>query len=173
MIRLIYAAARNNVIGHEGKILWYLPVDLKHFKELTENHIVIMGRKTYDSIPLKFRPFKNRQNVVITNNRELFIPFVDIQYSLTAAIEKYINDKRDIFIIGGESLLKEGLDIAEQIDLTFVKIDVVGDTFGPEIDYTKYCITDVQSGKENDIDYSFLTIKNRLTYQPSGRRPAI
>ena len=164
MIKLIYAKSKNNVIGKDGTIPWYIPNDLKHFKELTMGHIVIMGRKTYDSLPLRFRPLEGRENVVITNNRELFIPYVDIQYSLKSAIEKYINDKRDIFIIGGASLYNEGVDYADQIEMTSVDINVDGDTHGPEIDYTKWIITNAKQHKQDMIDYSFVTLNRRKPF---------
>lgn len=161
MIRLILAKSKNNVIGKDGTIPWYIPNDLKHFRELTMGHIVIMGRKTYDSLPLRFRPLAGRQNVVVTNNRELFIPFVDIQYSLKSAIEKYINDKRDIFIIGGGSLYNEGMDYANQIDLTSLHINVEGDTYAPDIDYTKWIINKATIHKHEEIEYSFVTLNRR------------
>lgn len=161
MIRLILAKSKNNVIGKDGTIPWYIPNDLKHFRELTMGHIVIMGRKTYDSLPLRFRPLAGRQNVVVTNNRELFIPFVDIQYSLKSAIEKYINDKRDIFIIGGGSLYNEGMYYANQIDLTSLHINVEGDTYAPDIDYTKWIINKASIHNHEEIEYSFATLNRR------------
>jgi dihydrofolate reductase len=161
MIRLIYAKSKNNIIGKDGGIPWYLPPDLKHFKELTTGHIVIMGRKTYDSLPLRFRPLKDRENVVITNNRELIIPFVDIQYSLTDAISRYINSKKDIFIIGGSTLYNEGIEYADRIDMTSLNINVEGDTYGPYIDYKEWIIKDATMHQFENIEYSFTTIVRR------------
>lgn len=161
MIRLIYAKSQNDVIGVDGYIPWYIPNDIHRFKELTTGHIVIMGRKTYDSLPLRFRPLQDRENVVITNNRELYIPFVDIQYTLKDAIDKYINDKRDIFIIGGGSIYKEALEYADRIDMTNVHIRTEGDTYAPYIDYRDWIITDAENHVYKNTKFSYVTILRR------------
>lgn len=131
MITIIAARSRNGVIGNRGKIPWHLPADLKRFKDITAGHSIIMGRKTYESLPRK--PLTDRENIVVTKQRGYEASGCIVVHSLVHAIAVAI--KEHIFIIGGESLYRDALDeISEQIFLTEVHIECEGDAFFPEFD---------------------------------------
>lgn len=133
-ISIIVAAAKNNVIGLNNRIPWYIPEDLRHFKDVTRFKCVIMGRKTFESIG---KPLPTRTNIVITSNIEwsntpnLF--FVSSLEEALKVAEKYNRRKFDeIFIIGGVKLYEEALPITNTIYLTRINRDVEGDTCIPD-----------------------------------------
>jgi dihydrofolate reductase len=130
MISLIAAVSENGVIGVDNKLPWYIPEDLKRFKELTSGKTVIMGRKTYDSIG---KPLPNRLNIVVSRNKDLHIDGCLVVDSIVNAIRKAGTDK-DIFIIGGGEIYKKSVRFARRIYLTKVHETVEGDTTFPEID---------------------------------------
>ncbi len=129
-LSLIVAASENHVIGKGGKIPWHLPADLKHFRDLTQGHPVIMGRKTYESIG---HPLPNRTNIVITRGKEVKIEGCTIVHSLEDAL-RIVSDSPEVFVIGGGEIYKEALPLADRIYLTRVHAIVEGDAFFPEID---------------------------------------
>ncbi len=129
-VSIIAAIAKNNVIGNRNQIPWYLPADLAHFKALTLNHSVIMGRKTYESIITRLgKPLPERQNIVITGQHNFQAPGCVVAHSLSEAIKKSATD--EIFIIGGASLYIAALSIATRLYLTEVDAEIPGDTFFP------------------------------------------
>lgn len=129
MIKLIVASSYNEVIGHMGGLPWVLPKDISIFREKTTNHTVVMGRKTYESIPSKFRPLKNRDNIVLSrNNYDPGDHNVLVCGSLREAMDMYDKEK-DLWIIGGESVFQEGLQYADEIHLTTVPVNIEGDAF--------------------------------------------
>lgn len=133
IISLIAAIARNGAIGKDGKLLWSLPDDLNRFRDLTRGNPVIMGRKTYESLPENRRPLPKRPNIVVTRQEREFVG-CDTVHSVPEALEaakKY--ESEEIFIIGGEQIYKEGMQYAHRMYLTFVDADFEGDAFFPEI----------------------------------------
>lgn len=134
MIKLIYSTTQNGYIGKDGKLLYRIPEDMTRFRNLTTDHIVIMGRKTYEDIPLNFRPFKNRINVILSRNEEYYQPGCLVFSSLKQALEnlktKYLG--KDIWIIGGEALFKEGIQYANEIYQTLIYTHDVGDAKAPD-----------------------------------------
>lgn len=133
MIALITAHSGNRVIGNKGKIPWHLPEDFKLFKKYTENNVVIMGRITWESLPKKFRPLPNRDNVVISKSaRE--IKGAKVFNNLEKAIEYGRSTGKDVFIIGGESLYKAGIEIVDKMFISEVYLECKGDAFFPEFD---------------------------------------
>lgn len=130
MIALIAAVSDNGVIGVDNKLPWYIPDDLKRFKKLTSGNVVIMGRKTYESIG---KPLPNRINIVVSRNKDLVIPNCLVVDSMTKAIRKGGTDK-DIFIIGGGEIYNSGLIHAKRIYLTKIHQEIDGDTKFPEIE---------------------------------------
>ena len=130
MVSIIAAVSENGVIGVDNKLPWYIPDDLKRFKKLTKGNVVIMGRKTYESIG---KPLPDRLNIVITRNKSLTIPGCIVVNSIAQAIKKAGNDK-EIFIIGGGEIYNSGMTYAKRIYLTKVHQEVKGDTTFPEID---------------------------------------
>jgi len=131
MITLVVAAADNGVIGRHGAIPWRLPEDLKRFKVLTMGHTVVMGRKTWDSLPPKFRPLPGRNNVVVTRQRELEVPDAYAVRSLETAFAtaKTLSNTEHgpFFVIGGSQIYEAALPLADRIELTEVHGDFEGD----------------------------------------------
>lgn len=150
-IIIISALTSENVIGSNGKIPWHLPEDFKLFKEFTSNNIVVMGRKTWDSLPLKFRPLPNRENIVISRSVK-HINGVEVFDSLDKALDHAKAFDKDIYLIGGSNIYSGGMNYADKLYLSFVKKNYNGDTFFPEIDRTKWSLTE-------ERDYSDFTFK--------------
>lgn len=139
-ISLIVAVADNGGIGKDNQLLWHLPVDMKHFKSTTSGHPIITGRKNYDSIPSKFRPLPNRDNIVVTRNHTL--PYEEheklhLTHSIEEAIElcKTLTHNGEIFVIGGGQIYKQCLDadIIDTMYVTHVHTQLEADTFFPEV----------------------------------------
>jgi dihydrofolate reductase len=127
-IIIIVAASNNNCIGKDNDLPWHLPSDLKMFKEVTNGHVVLMGRNTWESIPEKFRPLKNRTNVVITRNLDYIAEGAEVRHDLQDALDEFSEDK-SVFVIGGAQIYKEAFSRANKLYLTRVMHDVAGDTF--------------------------------------------
>src|SRR5688500_10809667 len=115
MLSIIVAIADNGVIGKTGAgLLWHLRADLQRFKHLTTGHPIIMGRKTFDTLP---RALPNRQNIVVTRDKDLKVDGADVVYSLDEALEM-VADAEEAFVIGGADLIKQALPKADKIYLT-------------------------------------------------------
>jgi dihydrofolate reductase len=132
MIKIIVALGENNEIGLNGKMPWHLPEDLKRFKKLTLNNVVVMGRKTYESIQ---KPLKNRINIVLSRNE-----IKDENILWYDNIENVINDFKDkeIFVIGGAQIYEQTLDLVDNLYLTKIHSNFECDTFFPKIDYKQW-----------------------------------
>ncbi len=155
LLSIIVAADLNNVIGAGNKLLWNLPDDMKHFRELTKGHPVIMGRKTHESIG---RALPGRQNIVISRRKDLTIDGCDVVDSLDRAIELVKDDPTgEVFIIGGGEIYKQAMDRADRIYLTRVHGKFTGDTFFPEIDPKMWKEVEREEYTSNEKhQYSFL-----------------
>lgn len=134
LVTMIAAAAENNALGKDNQLIWYLSDDLKHFKNLTKGHHVIMGRKTFESMP---KALPNRTNVVITRQKDYEAENAHVVHSLEAALA-FVEDDEQPFIIGGGEIYRQGLDYADSIELTRVHEEFEADTFFPEIDPAKW-----------------------------------
>ncbi len=153
-ISLIAAISENNCIGKDGDLPWHLPEDMKHFKEKTKGKIVLMGRKTWESIPEKFRPLPHRKNIVITRNPEYAVPKdVDLFQNINDAISKYPN--QEIVVIGGGQIYNQTMDIADTLYITHVHEQVNGDAFFPEIDLNTWHETE----RDERDNLAFVTYK--------------
>jgi dihydrofolate reductase len=139
-IKLICAISKNNVIGNENKLPWNLSEDLKRFKKLTSNNLVVMGRKTFDSIG---RPLPNRKNIVLSNNLNLKIDGVEVFNSPDEVISLYkeIPEKKDMYIIGGTFVYKLFLEYCDYLYITYVDKNFEGDAFFPKIDWKAWNLT--------------------------------
>lgn len=133
-VRLIFAQSSNGFIGKDNQLLFQIPEDMKQFKEKTQGSTVIMGRRTWESIPEKFRPLPNRRNIVISSQMADGNPGVEVWTSLKAAIEA-AQGHGPIWIIGGERLYEEGLQYADEIHETHVVQSFEGDARAPVIDH--------------------------------------
>lgn len=137
MISIIAAIGKNRELGKNNSLLWHIPEDLKRFKKLTEGHVVIMGRKTYDSLPKKFQPLPNRVNIVVTRNKNWQAKRCYIVNSIDEAIEKAKQFNKEIFIIGGASIYQQAIKFADKLYLTSVnKKYQEADAFFPK--YSKF-----------------------------------
>ncbi len=129
-LTLIAAMAENRVIGKDNDLIWHLPDDLKHFKELTKGHHVIMGRRTYESMG---KPLPHRTNIVITRQADFKAPGCIIVHTLKEAIQKAEGDSQP-FIIGGGKIYEQSMEMADTIELTIVKHEFDGDTYFPAME---------------------------------------
>jgi dihydrofolate reductase len=154
MINIIAAMSKNRVIGNNNTLIWKLPNDMKRFKELTSGHIVIMGRKTFESIG---KPLTNRLNVVITRNPHWTKEGVLVTNSLESAL-KLSSEGKEIFIIGGGDIYKQSLKFANRIYFTVIDEEFDGDTTFPEIgnEWLKTSKIDFKSNEKNNYNYSFI-----------------
>ena len=129
-IALIYARAANGVIGKDGSMPWHLPEDLAHFKQLTQGSPVVMGRKTWDSLPPKFRPLPGRLNIVVTRQPHWQAEGAVRAGSLAEALAACA-DSADAWVIGGADLYAQALPRCTDLYLTCLNRTVDGDTFFP------------------------------------------
>lgn len=156
---IVVAISENNAIGKDNQLLWYLPKDLKHFKEITSGHTVIMGRKTYDSVG---KPLPNRRNIVITR-QDITIEGVEVVKSIEAALE-LCKDTHEVFVIGGAEIYKQAMHLTDKIFLTIVHATFDADAYFPEIDYRFWQETarqDHDADEKNSLPFSFITLERR------------
>ena len=132
MLSLIAAVARNRAIGREQGLLWHLPEDMRHFRETTSGNTVIMGRRTWESLPAAFRPLPNRRNIVLSRDPAYHAPGATLAASFEQAL-RLAGDARDVFVIGGAELYQQALALADRLYLTEVASAPSGDAFFPEI----------------------------------------
>ena len=157
MISLIAAIGKNNELGKNGNLLWHLPADLKHFKEITTLHPVIMGRKTFESIG---KPLPNRRNIIITRDVKYKVPGSEIAHSLAGALDLFPDQNEEIFIIGGGELYKQTMPIADKLYITRIEAeDKESDVFFPEIIpivWNEISSEEHKRNEKNLFNYSFL-----------------
>jgi len=131
-LKLIFARARNGVIGHNNTLPWHLPEDLAHFKRTTLGCPVIMGRKTWDSLPPKFRPLPGRLNVVVTRQPDWRAEGAQVAHSVQQACELCPADAT-AWVIGGAEVYAQAVDHATEAVVTEIDADFEGDAFAPEL----------------------------------------
>lgn len=158
MVSLIVAAAENNAIGKNNQLLWHLPNDLKFFKNTTWGMPVIMGRKTFESVN---KPLQGRFNIVITRQAGWKAEGVIVAADLNEALKKAAETNcKEVFIIGGGEIYKQGIEIAGKIYLTRVHAVLDGDTFFPVVDESKWQLNanqDFAADDKHKFAYSFQT----------------
>ena len=146
MISIIAAVAQNMAIGYQNKLLYWLPNDLKRFKALTTGHTIIMGRKTFESLPKGALP--NRRNVVLTRSQATF-PGAEVYPSLQAALASCAPEE-DVYIIGGASVYKEALPLSDRLCLTEVQdTPEQADAFFPQFSNEEWVVAEKE---EHDVD---------------------
>jgi len=161
---MIYARARNGVIGNQGQLPWHLPEDLAHFKRTTLGQPVLMGRVTWESLPEKFRPLPGRSNVVVSRQTSFSAAGAQLASSLEAAMALF-PPAEIIWLIGGAQLYAQGLSIASQIVVTEIDADYEGDAFAPLIssnDWTETHRTSHVSAQ--GLAYHLVTLQKRNTH---------
>lgn len=158
-LTIIAAAAENDAIGKDNKLIWHLSDDLQRFKSLTSGHHIIMGRKTFESFP---KPLPNRTHVVITRQENYPVPEgVIVVNNLEDALDVAKNDLQP-FVIGGGEIYRQAMRFADKIELTRVHDSFEGDTYFPSIDkshWTEVARTLHKKNEKNDYSFSFITYK--------------
>jgi dihydrofolate reductase len=149
-IIIIAAVAENNVIGKDGKIPWHIKEDFQHFKEITMGWPCIMGDKTYESLPIK--PLPGRENIILTFNKNYHPEGTVVKYSFKEALDHCKNNEK-VFIIGGASIYKQGLNFANKMELTRIHKSYDGDTYFPEFNENEWIV----EKKEDHDGFSFIT----------------
>lgn len=128
---IIWAQNNKRVIGKNGKLPWHIPEDLKHFKTLTQGCAVIMGRKTWQSLPPPFQPLPHRNNIVLTHSNTFSAPGALIAATLDQAL--FLAEPLPVWVIGGSSLYEQALHLADRLEVTEIDDDSPGDAYAPEI----------------------------------------
>ncbi len=163
MISIIVAIAQNLAIGKNNDLLWHLPADLKHFKQLTTGRTVIMGERTFLSLPR--RPLPNRRNIVITDKADLQFDGCEMAHSIDEAARLCRPDEEN-FVIGGGSIYRQFMPLADTLHITWVYRDFDADTFFPAIDAATWEAV-AQSERQRDeatgLEFAFVTYKRRKT----------
>ncbi len=157
MISIIVAMAHHNVIGQSNDLPWYLPADLQHFKKITVDHTVIMGRKTFDSIHKRLgKPLPGRKNIIVTRNTEYIAGGAEVVHSLEQALQ--LNEHSELFIIGGAELYEQTLPLTKKLYITHVNADIEGDTYFPALNDKAWLRVSHEPHNKDDkntYDYSF------------------
>ncbi|NNE04013.1 MAG: dihydrofolate reductase [Eudoraea sp.] len=159
-ITLIAAAADNNAIGKDNDLLWHLPNDFKRFKALTTGHMIIMGRKTFESFP---KPLPKRTHIIITRDETYTVPYPDcfIVHSLEEALQM-VADEELAFIIGGGEIYTQSLPFSDTIELTRVHADYSADTYFPEIPEEEWTLVNEEHHAKDDkhaVAFTYQTYK--------------
>ena len=159
-VGLVWAQAHDRVIGRDNAIPWRIPEDLRHFKEITGEARVVMGRRTWESLPARFRPLPGRENVVLTSDPSYDAPGARLAASLADALA----DSGDAWVIGGANVYAEAIAIADRLEVTEVDLEVDGDTqarvIGREWMLQESSPADGWHESSNDgIRYRFLTYR--------------
>lgn len=168
IISLVVAVSKNYCIGKDNQLLWHLPVDMAYFKELTMGGTVLMGRKTYFSIPEKFRPLPNRNNIVVSKNlhfidnlKNQFHPQLFAAHSIEEALEISLKlGTIELFIIGGAEIYQQTFSIADRLYVTHVDAEIEGDAHFPEVNSKEWLTVDekvVLKDEKNKYDCTFVT----------------
>ena len=153
---LIAAVARNGIIGGGNRLPWQLPEDMQFFKSATLGHAVIMGRKTWESLPEKFRPLPGRRNIVVTRNAGYGAPGASVVTSLPDAMAAAAGS--EAFVIGGAELYRAALALADRLQLTEIDADFAGDTWFPARDSAQWREVAREAHADGDgLAYAFVT----------------
>ena len=169
-VSLLAAVARGGVIGRDGRVPWRLPEDMARFRELTTGHPVVMGRRTWDSLPEPFRPLPRRRNIVVTRNEKWNAAGAERASSVDEALRALADDE-SVFVIGGAEIYSATLPLADELLLTEVELDVEGDTLFPEWD--RHAFTEVAREEHVGSDgthFAFVTYRRADSSQLPGRR---
>ena len=162
MLSLIAALAKNRAIGKDNQLLWHLPEDMRHFRETTRGKPVIMGRKTWESLPDAFRPLPGRKNIVVSRNPAYQASGASLAGSLDAAI-KQAGEAAEIFIIGGAELYCQAMPLADRLYLTELAQNFAGDAFFPEAPLNTWQEISRQTAQStaNGLEFSFVVYQRR------------
>jgi dihydrofolate reductase len=163
IVSLIVATPINLAIGKNNQLIWNLPKDMKFFMETTTGHPVIMGRKNYESIPKKFRPLKNRTNVIITRNKKYAADGCIVVNSIEDSIKVLEKENyEEVFVIGGGEIYKRFLEnnLIDRMYITHIEQAFDGDTFFPKVDFSQWAsVTIMTHVKDEENPHNFKVIQ--------------
>jgi dihydrofolate reductase len=160
-LNLIFARASNGVIGQNNTLPWHFPEDMAHFKHTTLGCPVIMGRKTWDSLPTKFRPLPNRLNIVLTRQADWQAFGALCAHSLPEAMTLCPADS-EAWVIGGAEIYAQALPLANTAVVTEIEIPYEGDAYAPEFDPAEWCVIKREHNRSiKNFDYSFVTYQKK------------
>ena len=178
MIALIAAVAANRAIGRGQQLLWRLPEDLRHFRQTTRGKPVIMGRKTWESLPPVFRPLPGRRNIVVSRDPAYQPAGAMLAGSVDEAI-RLAGDADEVFVIGGEELYRQTLPLASRLYLTEIAAESPADAFFPELSPGEWrevsrCAGNLRSGEAagQEPDFAFVVYERDSRRLPDGWRRA-
>ncbi len=160
-LNLIFARARNGVIGRDNTLPWHLPEDLAHFKQTTLGQPVIMGRKTWDSLPPKFRPLPGRTNIVVTRQSAWQADGAQVAHSVEQALA-LCPAGAPAWVIGGAEVYAQALPLAGTAVVTEIDADFEGDAYAPTFDSSWHESSRVSGLAANGLRYHFVTLHRQL-----------
>lgn len=159
---IIVAKGENNVIGKDNDLIWHMPADLKHFKNTTMGHYIIMGRKTFEAMK---KPLPGRTTIIITRNKDYKAEGCIIVHNLEDAFKVGKENKQEeVFILGGAEIYKQTINLADKIYLTEIKESFEGDAFFPCIDYSTWNEAkreEFPADEKNPYPYAFVLLENQ------------
>ena len=163
MLSIIVAKASNDVIGGDNKLLWHISEDLKRFKEITSGHTIIMGRKTFESLP---KVLPNRHHIVITRDKNYKVdsPEVEVVNDINSIINRFQDSTEEAFIIGGGEIYKSLLPKSDKLYLTRFYKDFNGDTKFPEINPEDWFVdyeSEIQVNETDNLNFDFINLKRK------------
>jgi dihydrofolate reductase len=159
-VALVWAEARGGVIGYDGAMPWHLPEDLAHFRELTTGDAVLMGRRTWESLPERFRPLPGRRNLVLTRDREWSAEGAEAMHDLPSALAPFTTPDARLWVIGGGELYRATISspAVTRLEVTELDLGVKGDTLAPRIDTSWARLTESPwLESKTGIRYRFVT----------------
>ena len=163
-ITIVAAIAKNGVIGRDNTLPWRLPEDMKRFKALTMGQAVLMGRKTWESLPDKFRPLPGRFNMVVPPNANYSAEGAAVVTSIDDAL-RAVGDENEVFVIGGAEIYRLALPRAHRLQLTEINVEFDGDTYFPSVAREQWAETARDHHPANDIPFSYdFVTYDRVTY---------
>ena len=133
VLRAIWAQSRTGAIGADGRMLWHLPEDMAYFKRSTSGRPVVMGRKTWESFPERFRPLPDRTNIVVTRDTAYAAPGAVVVHDLDEAVRVAFGEADDAWIIGGAEIYRQSMPRLDELWVTEVDVDAEGDAYAPDI----------------------------------------
>ena len=160
---VVAAVARNGTIGHDNDLVWRIPEDLAHFKRVTLGHPVLMGRRTWDGLPPRFRPLPGRRNLVLTRQPGWHAPGAEAVHTLEEAIERCRGSER-LCVIGGAQLWALALPQVDELVLTEIDRDFPGDTVFPAWErggFEEVARHRIRAGAPNDFELDFVSYRRR------------
>ncbi|MCX7261401.1 MAG: dihydrofolate reductase [Burkholderiales bacterium] len=164
-LKLIYARAANGVIGLNNQMPWHLPEDLAHFKRTTLGSPVLMGRKTWESIPAKFRPLPDRANLVMTRQTDWHADGALVVHSLEEGLTvalAHCPEGKDLWVMGGADIYAQAAAIADEALVTEIEQDFEGDAYAPELDATWHETSRESHTAAFGLKFSFVTYQRTV-----------